>query len=173
VRLVERRVVRDARGTFSELWRSTEAEADGFPPFVQDNVATSRRGVVRGLHFQNPRGQAKLVTVVAGEVFDVVVDVRAGSRTFGRWAGFLLSENGPQLYVPIGFAHGYQTISDRSVVAYKCSEFYSPDDEHTVRWNDDDLRINWPIRDAILSPRDAAAPCLRDIPMEWVPQVDR
>ena len=171
-RLVERRVFHDARGAFAELWRAEASETEGFPPFVQDNVARSQRGVVRGLHFQNPRGQAKLVTVVAGEVFDVVVDVRAGSRTFGRWAAYKLSENGQQLYVPTGFAHGYQTISDWSVVIYKCSHVYSPDDEHTVRWNDDDLRIDWPIRDAILSPRDAAAPCLRDMTKDWVPQVD-
>lgn len=173
VRLVERHVFRDGRGAFSELWRADEAEVEGFPRFVQDNVATSRRGVVRGLHFQNPRGQAKLVTVAVGDIFDVAVDLRAGSRTFGRWAAYRLSESsGQQLYLPAGFAHGYQTISDWSVVIYKCSDVYSPDDEQTVRWNDDDLGIDWPIREAVLSPRDATAPLLRDIPTERLPQVD-
>ena len=173
VRLVERRVFRDGRGAFSELWRADEAEAEGLPRFIQDNVATSHRGVVRGLHFQHPRGQAKLVTVAVGDIFDVAVDLRAGSRTFGRWAAYRLSESsGQQLYLPAGFAHGYQTISDWSVVIYKCSDVYSPDDEQTVRWNDDDLGIDWPIREAVLSPRDAAAPLLRDISTERLPQVD-
>ena len=145
VRLFEQRVFRDARGTFAELWREPEAETSGLPRFVQDNVARSRRGVIRGLHFQNPRAQGKLVTVPLGEVFDVAVDVRAGSPTFGCWMAYTLSEsNGRQLYIPPGFAHGYQTVSDVSVVVYKCSDIYSPDHEQSLRWNDDALGIEWP-----------------------------
>jgi len=174
LRVLEQDVFRDTRGTFAELWRNDDARAAGLPAFVQDNLARSRRGVVRGLHFQNPRAQAKLVTAIEGEIFDVAVDVRAGSPTFGRWAAFTLSgSNGRQLYVPAGFAHGYQTVSDGSVVMYKCSDFYSPDDERAVRWDDDDLAIAWPIRDAVVSARDAAARCLRDLLPEWLPRIDQ
>jgi dTDP-4-dehydrorhamnose 3,5-epimerase len=173
VKVVERPVYRDARGTFVELWREEDSDAEGFPRFVQDNVARSRRGVIRGLHFQNPHPQAKLVSVAVGEVFDVAVDVREGSPTFGRWMGITLSDtNGRQLYIPPGFAHAYQTLSDTSVVVYKCSDFYSPDDERTVRWNDESIAIDWPIRDAIVSPRDAEAPLLRDMLTEWLPRID-
>ena len=171
--LFERRVFRDARGTFAEIWREEDREADGLPRFVQDNIARSRRGVIRGLHFQHPRAQAKLVTVAVGEVFDVVVDVRVGSPTFGRWNAYTLSEsNGRQLYVPSGFAHGYQTLSDVSVVLYKCSDFYSPDDERTVRWDDEALGIAWPIREPLLSSRDASAPQLHDMLPDHFPRID-
>ncbi|HEX5075752.1 MAG TPA: dTDP-4-dehydrorhamnose 3,5-epimerase [Gemmatimonadaceae bacterium] len=174
LRVLERQVFRDARGTFAELWRNDEARAAGLPAFVQDNLARSRRGVVRGLHFQNPRPQAKLVTAIDGEIFDVAVDVRAGSPTFGHWAAFTLSgSNGRQLYVPAGFAHGYQTVSDVSVVMYKCSDFYSPDHERAVLWNDDDLAISWPIREPVVSARDSAAPRLRDVRPEWLPSIDQ
>jgi dTDP-4-dehydrorhamnose 3,5-epimerase len=175
VQLFERPVYRDTRGTFTELWREDAMpESAGLPRFVQDNAAHSRRGVVRGLHFQNPRPQGKLVSVAVGEVFDVAVDVRMGSPTFGRWAAYLLSEaNGRQLYIPPGFAHAYQTVSDVSVVVYKCSDFYSPDDERAIRWNDASIAIEWPIRDAVVSPRDASAPLLRDMLYEWLPQLDR
>jgi dTDP-4-dehydrorhamnose 3,5-epimerase len=164
VRLLDQRVFRDARGAFAEVWRDENARAAGLPRFVQDNMARSVRGVVRGLHFQNPRPQAKFVTVALGEIFDVAVDVRVGSPTFGRWTAYRLSDsNGRQLFIPPGFAHGYQSLSDVSVVTYKCSEVYSPDDECAVRWDDSDIAIDWPIRDAILSDRDAAAPRLRDL----------
>ena len=175
LRLFERPVYRDARGTFTELWREDASrEAAGLPRFVQDNAAQSRRGVVRGLHFQNPHPQGKLVSVTIGEVFDVAVDVRVGSPTFGRWAAYVLSEvNGRQLYIPPGFAHAYQTVSDVSVVVYKCSAFYSPDDERAVRWNDASIAIDWPLPDAVVSARDASAPLLRDMLEEWLPQLDR
>jgi len=173
LRVLEQDVFRDTRGTFAELWRNDEARAAGLPAFVQDNLARSRRGVVRGLHFQNPHAQAKLVTAIEGEIFDVAVDVRAGSPTFGHWAAFTLSgSNGRQLYVPAGFAHGYQTVSDVSVVMYKCSDFYFPDDERVVRWDDDDLAISWPIREALVSARDAGARRLRDLRPEWLPSID-
>ena len=173
VKILERPVFRDARGTFAELWREEDSVEAGLPRFVQDNVASSRRGVIRGLHFQNPKPQAKLVTVAAGEIFDVAVDVRMGSPTFGQWAAFTLSEaNGRQLYIPPGYAHAYQTVSDVSVVVYKCSDFYSPDDERTIRWDDDDIAIEWPIAGAIVSARDAGARLLRDMLPDWLPQID-
>jgi dTDP-4-dehydrorhamnose 3,5-epimerase len=174
LQLFERLVFRDSRGSFAELWRDSDADAAGLPRFVQDNVARSRHGVVRGLHFQNPRAQAKLVSVAAGEVYDVAVDVRVGSPTFGQWAAYTLSDtNGRQLYIPPGFAHAYQTTSEMSVVVYKCSDIYSRDDEHTVRWNDEELGITWPIRDAIVSARDASAPLLRDMPPDLLPRIAR
>lgn len=174
LRLFDRPVFRDTRGTFTELWRDEATrENEGLPRFVQDNAAQSRRGVVRGLHFQNPRPQGKLVSVAIGEVFDVAVDVRLGSSTFGRWAAYSLSEmNGRQLYIPPGFAHAYQTVSDVSVVFYKCSDFYSPDDERSIRWNDASIAIDWPIPDAVVSPRDASAPLFRDLLDEWFPHLD-
>jgi dTDP-4-dehydrorhamnose 3,5-epimerase len=171
--LFERRVFADSRGTFGELWRDAGARTAGLPGFVQDNVARSWRGVVRGLHFQHPHAQAKLITVIVGEVFDVAVDVRMGSPTFGRWTGYALSEdNGRQLFVPPGFAHGYQTVSDTSVVIYKCSDYYAPDAERVIRWNDDALGIEWPIADAIVSARDGAAPLLRELLPEWLPRFE-
>jgi dTDP-4-dehydrorhamnose 3,5-epimerase len=174
LKLFQRRVARDRRGAFAELWREEDAQAIGLPMFVQDNVARSRRGVVRGLHFQNPRSQAKLVTVVLGEIFEVAVDVRVGSPTFGQWSAVRLSDaNDRQLFIPPGFAHGYQTISESSVVVYKCSDYYAPEYERAVRWNDATVGIDWPIPDAIVSPRDADAPLLRDLVPEWLPQRDR
>jgi dTDP-4-dehydrorhamnose 3,5-epimerase len=173
LQVFERQIFRDPRGTFAELWREDDARAVGLPTFVQDNVARSGHGVIRGLHFQNPRPQAKLISVAIGVIFDVVVDVRVGSPTFGRWTSFDLSDsNGRQLYVPPGFAHGYQTVSDVSIVVYKCSDFYAPDVERAVRWNDDEVGIRWPIRDPVVSPRDAAAPLLRDLLAEWLPQIE-
>lgn len=174
LRLFTRRVAEDDRGAFSEMWRNNAAREFGLPPFVQDNIARSVRGVVRGLHFQNPRGQAKLVSVAFGEIFDVAVDVRVGSSTFGRWSGCTLSEsNGAQLFIPPGFAHGYQTISDVSVVMYKCSNYYAPDDERTVRWDDESIGVDWPIDAAVVSERDATAPLLRELLSDALPQLDR
>lgn len=173
VKLLDQPVFRDARGAFAEVWRAADERAADLPRFVQDNIARSVRGVVRGLHFQNPRPQAKLVTVALGEIFDVAVDVRMGSPTFGRWTAYRLSDSsGCQLYIPPGFAHAYQTLSDVSVVMYKCSAIYSPDDERVVRWDDSDIAIDWPIRNAIVSDRDGTASRLRDILPELLPQLD-
>ena len=174
VKLLDQHVFRDARGAFAEVWREEDARTAGLPRFVQDNIARSVKGVVRGLHFQISRPQAKLVTVALGEIFDVAVDVRVGSPTFGRWTAYHLSDsNGRQLYIPPGFAHAYQTLSDVSVVTYKCSDVYSPDHERAVRWDDTDIAIEWPIRDAIVSDRDAAAPRLRDVFSGLPSQIDR
>jgi dTDP-4-dehydrorhamnose 3,5-epimerase len=165
VLLVEPRVFRDDRGRFHETWSHARyAEAGIAGPFVQDNLSLSRRGVVRGLHFQHPHAQGKLVSVARGEVFDVAVDVRVGSPTFGRCEGFRLSdENARQLYVPPGFAHGFQVLSDEALFCYKCTDLYHPECEATVRWNDAALGIAWPVEGAVLSPKDADAPTLAEL----------
>lgn len=167
----------DERGYFFETWNSRRyAEAGIHGPFVQDNLSFSRRGVLRGLHFQNPRPQGKLVSVLRGEVFDVAVDVRRDSPTFRQWVGCVLSErNGHQMWVPPGFAHGFCVTGEEALFAYKCTEYYSPADEVTILWNDPEIGIEWPIRDVGVSPRDAAAPKLASVdplrlPVWSVPQ---
>ncbi|HET6765449.1 MAG TPA: dTDP-4-dehydrorhamnose 3,5-epimerase [Longimicrobiaceae bacterium] len=169
---VEPRVFRDGRGQFHETWSAERYGAAGIPgPFVQDNVSLSRRGVVRGLHFQHPHAQGKLVWVPRGHVLDVVVDVRVGSPTFGRWAGFELSDgNALQLFVPPGFAHGFQVLSDEALFAYKCTDVYHPECERTVRWDDPAIGVRWPLADAVLSPKDAEAPPLHAISQGDLPR---
>ena len=173
VLLVEPAVFADARGCFGETYRADQYAAAGIHDrFVQDNLSVSHRGVLRGLHFQHPRGQAKLVYVVQGEVLDVAVDVRTGSPTRAHWVSTRLSsENRRQLYIPAGFAHGFVVLSESAVVAYKCSDYYAPAAEHCVRWDDPDLAVDWPIRDPVLSSKDASAPLLRDIPPDLLPRV--
>jgi len=168
VLLFEPAVYRDARGHFVESWHLNHyAEAGLEVSFVQDNFAFSRRGVLRGLHFQNPQPQGKLVYALEGEVFDVAVDIRAGSPTFGQWSGVTISgENCRQVYIPPGFAHGYCVTSETAVVAYKCTDFYCAAAQAAVRWNDPDLAIRWPVREPILSEKDQLAPRLRDLPIE-------
>jgi dTDP-4-dehydrorhamnose 3,5-epimerase len=162
--VIEPRVFPDARGSFRTTFRVDEYAALGLEhTFVQDNVSVSHRGVLRGLHFQHPHGQGKLVYVLCGEVFDVAVDVRRDSPTFGRAVWTTLSEaNCRQVFVPVGFAHGFVVTSEEAVVVYKCTALYSPADEHVIRWNDPALGIPWPISDPILSDRDASAPLLKD-----------
>ena len=168
VRLIEPRIFRDARGYFFESWSEGRYVEAGLPgSFKQDNVSVSRRGVLRGLHFQSPVSQGKLVTVLEGEVFDVAVDLRLDSKTFGRWDGYTLSaENGRQLFVPEGFAHGFVALSERVIVAYKCTEYYRPASESTLLWSDPDVGIDWPIEEPILSDKDRAGSRLRDIPRD-------
>ncbi len=169
--LVQPPVFSDARGVFRELYREDRYAAAGIDAaFVQDNLSLSRRHVLRGLHLQHPRGQGKLVTVLAGAVFDVAVDVRRGSPTYGRWAGVTLSdENAHQLWIPPGFAHGFVVLSDEALFSYKCTEPYSPADELSVRWDDPDVGVDWLVSAPILSDKDAAAPLLADIPSERLP----
>lgn len=145
--VVEPRVFRDERGVFLESWQQERYAAAGMPGrFVQDNFSRSAQGVVRGLHYQIARPQAKLVQVTRGEVFDVVVDLRRSSPTFGRWVGVVLSDsNFRQLYVPEGCAHGFSTTSDVAAFYYKCSDYYSPEHERTLLWNDPALGIAWPL----------------------------
>jgi dTDP-4-dehydrorhamnose 3,5-epimerase len=154
--LVKPDVFGDERGFFQETWnlrRYTEAGLDRH--FVQDNLSLSRKGILRGLHFQNPGPQGKLVYVLQGEVFDVAVDVRADSPTFGQWYGAILSaENHHQLFVPEGFAHGFCVTSETALFAYKCTDFYNPKAEFSLLWNDPDIGIDWPIKNPELSEKD-------------------
>lgn len=161
VKLLQPQVFGDERGHFMEVWnRRTFAKAGLDVEFVQDNESASMRGVLRGLHYQIRQPQGKLVRVVLGEVFDVAVDLRAASPFFGRWVGARLSDaNRRQLWVPPGFAHGFYVISERAVFAYKCSDYYLPEAECTIRWDDPELDIEWPLAEGgapVVSAKDAA-----------------
>ena len=166
--VIEPKVFGDTRGFFMELWNQRSHREAGMDcNYVQDNVSLSRRGTVRGLHFQNPSAQGKLVYVMQGEVFDVAVDIRRSSSTFGRWHGLSLSaENKRQFFIPPGFAHGFAVLSETALFAYKCTEFYTPQHEYAVAWNDPDIGIQWPVERPQLSDKDARAPRLKDIPRE-------
>jgi dTDP-4-dehydrorhamnose 3,5-epimerase len=171
VLLIEPRVFRDDRGHFLETWRESAYREHGIGPFLQDNVSVSRRGVVRGLHFQDPHGQGKLVTALRGRIFDVAVDVRVGSPTFGRWVGRELSdENGLQLFIPVGFAHGFQALTDDVVFSYKCTDYYAPNAERTVKWSDPAVGIEWPATVTSIAPKDSVAPMLAEIPQSLLPR---
>jgi dTDP-4-dehydrorhamnose 3,5-epimerase len=163
--LLEPRVFPDARGRFAELYHVERFRDAGLPTsFVQENVSFSHQHVLRGLHLQHPHSQGKLVTVLHGEVFDVAVDVRVGSPTFGRWMGVTLSsDNLRQLWIPPGLAHGFVAITEQAAVLYKVTEPYVPAAERTIRWNDPALGIRWPVGSPSLSPRDADAPMLADV----------
>jgi dTDP-4-dehydrorhamnose 3,5-epimerase len=153
--LFEPDVYRDHRGEFLETWRADRYAM--VPRFVQDNRSVSRRGVVRGLHFQHPNGQGKLLSVAWGEILDVAVDIRVGSPTFGHWwAEVLSADNVQQLYVPPGFAHGFAVRSEVAVVSYKCTTVYSPGDDHTLLWNDPAVGIEWGVAEPVLSAKDRA-----------------
>ena len=163
--LIEPDVHQDARGFFLETWHQQKyAEAGIAGQFVQDNHSHSSRGTLRGLHAQLRRPQGKLVRAVEGEMFDVAVDIRRGSPSFGRWVGFVLSgSNFRQLWIPPGFAHGFCVLSERVHVEYKCTEFYDREDEIAIAWNDVQIGIEWPVRDPILSKRDASARPLAEL----------
>ena len=167
VLLVEPRVFGDARGFFLETFQAERYATAGIPGhFVQDNLSRSAKGTLRGLHFQEPRAQGKLVLVLHGAVWDVAVDVRRGSPRFGRWVGLELSEeNRRQLWIPPGFAHGFCVVSDTADFFYKCTELYAPETERVVRWDDPALGIRWPIAAPLLSAKDRAAPTLADAPV--------
>lgn len=166
VLIVEPKLLGDARGFFLESYQAERYSAAGIKgPFLQDNMSRSSRGVLRGLHLQNPGAQGKLVTVLRGKVLDVAVDVRRGSPTFGRHVAVELSEdNRRQFWVPRGFAHGFVVLSDTADFFYKCDEYYSPQTEIVVQWNDPALGIDWPVETPTLSARDAAGRPLADIP---------
>ena len=166
VLVIEPRVFEDARGFFKETYeRNRYSEAGIGDEFVQDNISHSTRGTLRGLHYQIQHPQGKLVHVFFGEVFDVAVDVRRGCATFGRWVGVNLSaENHRQLYIPPGFAHGFYVLSDRAGLSYKCTDFYHPEHERTLIWNDSQVGIDWPLdREPLLSEKDA-----RGLPLEEI-----
>lgn len=170
VAIIQPTVFEDERGFFLETYNRQELAVVGVhEEFVQDNISHSRKGVVRGLHYQAKKAQCKLVRVVQGRIFDVVVDIRKGSKTYGQYIGIELSSEDPSmLYVPIGFAHGFMALADNTEVMYKVSDYYAPEYDAGIRWNDPDLGIPWPvenygIRNAIVSPKDAVLPLLRDI----------
>jgi dTDP-4-dehydrorhamnose 3,5-epimerase len=168
--IIQPTVFEDERGFFLETFNRAElAEVGIKEDFVQDNISHSRKGVVRGLHYQAKKAQYKLVRVVQGRIFDVVVDIRKGSKTYGQYMGIELSSEDPSmLYVPIGFAHGFMALADNTEVMYKVSDYYAPEHDAGIRWNDPELSIKWPverfgIKDLIVSPKDAVLPMLRDI----------
>ena len=157
-------VYSDGRGYFMETWRQSVFDAQGIDAgFVQDNQSNSNRGILRGLHYQLNHPQGKLARVVSGEVFDVAVDLRKSSAYFGRWIGILLSaENKKQLWIPPGFAHGFYVMSDSAELLYKCTDYYDPEDDHSLLWNDETVGIDWPLLDSkpLLSDKDKNAPRL-------------
>jgi dTDP-4-dehydrorhamnose 3,5-epimerase len=165
VLVVEPKIFKDNRGFFLESFNNKRYSEIGIhKKFVQDNLSFSYRNVLRGLHFQNPIAQAKLVSVIKGGVFDVIVDIRQGSPTFGSWEGFILSEeNKRQVYIPEGFAHGFVVLSDEAYFYYKCSEYYSPQNEHCIRWNDPDININWKVDSPIISNKDLNGIYLKEL----------
>jgi len=161
--IIEPKVFGDARGFFLETYQADRYARDAGieMAFVQDNHSRSSRGVLRGLHFQKNKAQGKLVRVVKGEVYDVAVDIRNNSKTFGQWEGVVLSEeNKKQFWVPPGFAHGFVVLSEVADFEYKCTDFYDSSDEGCILWNDQSLNISWPISDPLLSAKDKDAPCL-------------
>ena len=161
---IEPKIFADSRGMFYEVYSENRYEEHGIPCFVQDNHSVSKKGVLRGLHYQVNPGQGKLVRVTRGEVFDVAVDIRKQSPTYGKWWGLSLSEtNNFQLYIPIGFAHGFCVLSESAEVLYKCSDYYSPENERGILWNDPDLAIDWPVKDPILSEKDAVYPLFSEL----------
>lgn len=173
--VIEPRVFRDERGSFSESFRSDRYAELGIPGhLVQDNQSFSRRGVLRGLHIQHPFGQGKLVQVLLGEVFDVAVDLRRGSDTFGQWSGASLSgDNRHQFWVPPGFAHGYLVTSESALLVYKCSDYYHPEAELSLRWDDPAFGIDWPLDGTpTLSQKDKEAANLADIPPDRLPAIE-
>ena len=174
VLLVEPQVFGDDRGFFCETWSAKRYAEAGIPwTFVQDNLSRSVHGVLRGLHLQNPHGQGKLVQVVDGEVFDVAVDVRVDSPSFGRLVGYVLSANNRhQLFIPPGLAHGFCVTSPFATFAYKCTESYVPDAEMGIRYDDPSIGVRWPVNEPILSTRDDAWPLLRDIPRDRLPTLE-
>ena len=175
VLIIEPCVFEDPRGFFLETWNQSRYIQAGLPSrFVQDNLSYSTKGTLRGLHYQNPHPQGKLIYVLEGEVFDVVVDIRCGSPTYRKWIGVTLTaESKRQVYVPPGFAHGFCVMSDATLFAYKSTEFYDPVADHGITWDDPDIGINWPIGTPILSDRDRMLPTLKGTPAHKLPRFEK
>jgi dTDP-4-dehydrorhamnose 3,5-epimerase len=169
--VLEPQVFGDGRGFFYESFNRDKFAAIGLAPeFVQGNVSSSSRGVLRGLHYQWPRPQGKLVSVLEGEVWDVAVDIRRGSPTCGRWTAAILSaENRRHFWIPEGYAHGFVTLSERALFTYLCTATYDRDADAGIRWNDGDLAIDWPVSTPVLSDKDAKAPFLAEVAQERLP----
>lgn len=164
LKLIRPRIFPDPRGYFLETYQQQRfTNEDLGVRFVQDNLSFSKRGVLRGLHYQYPTWQGKLVFAIQGEIFDVAVDIRRDSPTFGKWHGVVLNDRThEQLYVPPGFAHGFCVLSETARVMYKCTDFYAPGEEYTLIWNDPAIGIDWPVKDPILADKDAQGKLLRD-----------
>jgi dTDP-4-dehydrorhamnose 3,5-epimerase len=171
VLIIEPAVYADARGFFLETYHKDRYRESGINSvFVQDNMSFSRKRTVRGLHFQHPQDQAKLVQVVKGTIFDVIVDIRRESPTFGKWTGAYLSdEQNRQIFIPEGFAHGFCVISEYAVFMYKCSDFYARECERGILWSDPDINIKWPVKNALVSEKDIKLPRLRDLATDSLP----
>lgn len=169
--VIEPAVFGDDRGFFFETWNAERFSTLGLPgKFVQSNVSSSSQGVLRGLHYQWPRPQGKLVSVLEGEVYDVAVDIRRGSPTFGNWEAVVLSaENKRQFWIPEGFAHGFAVLSERAVFSYLCTEVYLKEFDAGVRWNDPAIGVEWPISEPQLSGKDEVAPFLEQIAEDRLP----
>lgn len=163
--VIEPKIFPDGRGFFAELFKSSDFKANGIEGnFVQVNFSRSQKNVLRGLHYQlNPKAQSKLVSVIRGEIFDVAVDIRKGSPTYGQWLSQVLSDsNKKMMYVPSGFAHGFCALSDEVEIMYYCSQEYAPDKERSILWNDPQINVIWPTREPILSPKDSGGKLLKD-----------
>lgn len=170
VYIIEPQKFGDNRGYFMETYSEKEFAKAGLNyKFVQDNQSKSKAGVLRGLHFQKTHPQAKLVRVLEGEVFDVAVDLRKGSKTYGKWVGVILSEeNNKQFMIPRGFAHGFLVLSETATFAYKCDDFYHPEDEGGIMWNDETINVSWPeVKEILLSEKDRHHPSLKDSKVEF------
>ncbi|PWK85727.1 dTDP-4-dehydrorhamnose 3,5-epimerase [Fulvimonas soli] len=169
--VIEPQVLGDARGFFYESYHEAKYRAAGIDcRFVQSNVSRSARGVLRGLHYQWPNPQGKLVSVLEGEVYDVAVDIRRGSPTFGRWVGAMLTaENHRHFWIPEGFAHGFCVLSEFATFTYQCTALYDARADAGIRWNDADIGIDWPVASPVLSDKDGKTPFLRDVPAERLP----
>lgn len=170
-KVIEPAVFGDERGFFYETWNAERFAEHGLPTrFVQCNVSSSANGVLRGLHYQWPRPQGKLVSVLEGEVYDVAVDIRRGSPTFGRWEAVVLSaDNKRQFWIPEGFAHGFAVLSERALFSYLCTDTYVKEADAGIRWNDADIAVDWPISAPTLSAKDETAPFLKDIAEDRLP----
>ena len=174
VLIIDPDVYEDSRGFFMETFHSKRYRSEGLQiHFIQDNLSFSVKGTLRGLHYQYPKAQAKLVQVLQGEIFDVALDIRQGSPTFGRsFAAILNDENKRQLFVPEGFAHGFCVVSETALFTYKCSDYYAPDCEGGVLWSDPDLGIDWPVKKPILSDKDHSFNRLKDASIERLPSFE-
>ena len=171
VLIIEPRVFKDSRGFFMESYQQSRYQQAGIDrTFVQDNLSHSIHGTLRGLHYQLHRPQAKLIQVIRGEIFDVAVDIRRGSPSFGEWtASYLSEENRRQMFIAEGLAHGFCVISEIADVIYKCTSFYAPEDEGGIIWSDPDLKIDWPVSKPLLSVKDSQLPPLREIASDRLP----
>ena len=172
IKIITPHIHKDDRGYFFESFNSEDFKTLGLSTkFLQDNQVFSKKGTLRGLHYQLKFPQGKLVRVIQGEVFDVAIDIRRGSPTFGKYVGFNLSgKNSKIMYIPEGFAHGYVVVSETAIFQYKCTETYHPEDEYGLLWNDKDLNIQWPVKDPILSKKDKNLPVLYSIDKRYLPK---